>query len=224
MDDTKDKLPINMMDGILDMMGKDQTDEERAKLANKIHIVDDDKMPYCSEFPVDILMNMSGSIRRLNTGQLTELELNFCSDHIQRYIKTLSSMEDKEKIIFKYLSMVNEDQYNFFYDMYNSYSNSINVKGKDITFVDNTSKINFIKDIEENGFYLIKPPHANIRYETLKRIYTEFEFIKPLPLYIDIFGTKRRRVIKDGIVGDQYILVLKHNSSKNHSESKLIEN
>ena len=56
-----------------------------------------------------------------------------------------------------------------------------------------------------------------MRYETIKKIYERFDFIKPLPLYIDIFGTKRRRVIKDGIVADKYMIILKHNSNKNFS-------
>ena len=206
-----------MMDGILDIMGKEQTEEERAKLADKIQIVEDDKMPYSDDYPVDILLSSSGSVRRLNCGQLFETELNFCSEYIQKHIKSLDRIEDKEEIIFKYLSLVNEDQYNFFYEMYKSFTKVVQVNDKTIKFVDNTSRINFIKDVEENGFYLIKPPHANIRYETLKKIYNEFQFIKPVPLYIDIFGTKRRRIIRDGIVGEQYILILKHNSSKNYS-------
>ena len=35
--------------------------------------------------------------------------------------------------------------------------------------------------------------------------------------YRDIFGTKRRRIIKDGIVADKYMMILKHNSNKNFS-------
>lgn len=52
------------MDGILDIMGKEQTEEERAKLADKIQIIEDDKMPYSEDHPVDILFNSTSAIRR----------------------------------------------------------------------------------------------------------------------------------------------------------------
>ena len=41
--------------------------------------------------------------------------------------------------------------------------------------------------------------------------------IKSFEYYIDIFGTKKRRIIKDGIVGQKYMMILKHNSNKNFS-------
>ena len=67
------------------------------------------------------------------------------------------------------------------------------------------------------SFYIRKDIDASLRYETIKKIYERFDFIKPLPLYIDIFGTKKRRCIKDGIVADKYMIILKHNSNKNFS-------
>lgn len=204
-------------DNMLGMMGKEINDEEREKLSKKITIMDDDKMPYTDRFPVDILMNLSGCIRRLNTGQLYEVELNFIGEEIRHAITQMDNDEDKLIMAFDFLKMVNEDQYEFFYGYYKSIDKSQVLKGRTINFIDGSAKKAFIKDIEENGFYLIKKPEADIRYTTIKKIYEKFSFIKPLPLYIDIFGTKKRRIIKDGIVGDKYILVLKHNSNKSFS-------
>ena len=126
-------------------------------------------------------------------------------------------MEEKENLIFKYLSMLNEAECNFFYDMYSSFDTRLNVNGKKVVLTDEAEKIRFIENVEKYGFYIRKEHDSGIRYETIKKIYETFDFIKPVPLYIDIFGTKKRRIIKDGIVADKYMMVLKHNNNKNFS-------
>ena len=126
-------------------------------------------------------------------------------------------MEEKENLIFKYLSMLNEAECNFFYDMYRSFDTKLKVNGRTVLLTDEAEKRRFIENVEKYGFYIRKEHDSGIRYETIKKIYEEFDFIKPLPLYIDVFGTKKRRIIKDGIVADKYMLVLKHNSNKNFS-------
>ncbi len=207
----------NVYDNLLGMMGKEVTEEEREKLAKTIAVVDDDKMPYTEDYPVDIILNLSGAIRRLNTGQLYEVELNFIGDELRKKIIQMDNIKSKEETIFKFLSIVNQDQCDFFYDYYQSMDKEYNIKGRTLRLLNPEAKAKFIKDIEVNGFYLVKPPHSNIRYDTIKELYKEFDFIKPLPLYIDIFGTEKRRIIKDGVVGDKYILILKQNSNKNFS-------
>jgi hypothetical protein len=207
----------NTMDSILDVLGREINDEERSRLAEEICVVPDSQMPYTDEFPVDIILNASGAIRRLNSGQIYEVDLNFISESVRRMICTLSTIEEKENMIFDFLSMVNKDQYEFFYNMYKNYDKYLTINHRTVRLFDDKSKLKFIQDIEKNGFYLIKPPDSNIRYETVKALYEHFDFIKPLPLYIDIFGTRRRRIIKDGVVGDKYMMVLKHNNNKNFS-------
>ena len=54
----------DIVDGISDNVGAALTDEEKAKLAPSIQIVDDNRMPYTDDCPVDIILNMSGAIRR----------------------------------------------------------------------------------------------------------------------------------------------------------------
>ena len=205
------------LDCILTMLGKELTDEERAKLAEKIQIVPDEKMPYTDDYPVDILLNSSGAIRRLNTGQLDEVDLTFAAEQIRKEICRKETMEEKEALIFDFLELINKDEYNFFYEMYRSFDTVKQVGGYNVRFLNKKAKEDFIHDVEVNGFYIVKPPQSNIRYDTIKAIYERFDFIKPLPLYIDIFGTKHRRIIKDGIVGDKYMMVLKQNTNKNFS-------
>lgn len=205
------------MDSILDMLGREINDEERMKLASQIEIVPDEKMPYTDKGPVDIILNASGAIRRLNPGQLVELDLNFCSEAVRERVCELKTLEEKEDLIFKYLELVNESECNFFYNMYQSFDVRIDVDNYHVALVDQTEKERFIRNVEEHGFYIRKEHDSPIRYETIRKIYDTFDFIKPVPLYIDIFGTKKRRIIKDGVVAEKYMMVLKHNNNKNFS-------
>ena len=211
------EMVTNTLDSILDMLGRPINDEERANLASNIEIVPDSEMPYTDKFPVDILLNASGAIRRLNPGQICEVDINFQSEAIRERVCQLETMEEKENLIFKYLSMLNEAECNFFYDMYRSFDTKLKVNGRTVLLTDEAEKRRFIENVEKYGFYIRKEHDSGIRYETIKKIYEEFDFIKPLPLYIDVFGTKKRRIIKDGIVADKYMLVLKHNNNKNFS-------
>ena len=68
------EMVTNTLDSILDMLGRPINDEERANLASNIEIVPDSEMPYTDKFPVDILLNASGAIRRLNPGQICEVD------------------------------------------------------------------------------------------------------------------------------------------------------
>lgn len=205
------------MDSILDMLGREINDEEREKLASQIQIIPDSEMPYTDKFPIDIILNASGALRRLNPGQLVEVDLAFQAEEIREKITTLETMEEKENMIFEFLSIINQDQCDFFYDMYKSFDKKLNINGHTVALCNEKEKRRFIENIEKHGFYLRKEHDSGIRYETIKEIYERFDFIKPLPMYIDIFGTKRRRIIKDGICGDKYMMILKHNSNKNFS-------
>lgn len=202
---------------LLNSLGKEDTEEERAKLESQIQIVEDDRMPYSDDFPIDICLNMSGSIRRLNPGQLVEVEINFIGYWVQKMVKATDDLAEKERLIFTFIRMVNEAQYNFHWKVYNCLDQNVTINQHNIRFMSESTKRDFIASVEKDGFYLIKPVDACIRYEAVCRLYDAFPFAKPIPLYIDIFGTKKRRIIKDGVAGDMYILPLKQNTNKNFS-------
>ena len=216
-DESVANMVTGTMDCILDMLGRPINAEEREKLASQIQFVDDSEMPYTDDYPVDIILNASGAIRRLNPGQIDEVDVNFQGEQIRKRVCQLESMEEKENLIFEFMSMLNEDECNFFYEMYRSFDTRLKINNHTIVLSDQAEKERFIKNVEEHGFYIRKTHDSSIRYETITKIYEHFDFIKPLPLYIDIFGTKRRRIIKDGIVADKYMMILKHNSNKNFS-------
>ena len=89
------------LDSILDMLDRPINDEERAKLASQIEFVPDSEMPYTDDYPVDIILNASGAIRRLNPGQIVEVDLNFCSEQIRKKVCSLPTMKEKEDLIEK---------------------------------------------------------------------------------------------------------------------------
>ena len=198
--------------------------EEIAKAFNidtsslgSIDIVDDSNMPYDENgVPIDIELDVSGAIRRLNTGQIYEVDINFASERIRQYICTLPTYDEKLDLIFKYIGMLNQNECQTFIDMYRA---EVTVNDEIMVRTNEDFKKVFVDSVEKNGFYLIKPPGANIRYEFIEKIYDEFgpEILKPYQLYIDIFGMKRKPLLQKSIVGDKYIFVLKQTTSKNFS-------
>lgn len=153
----------------------------------------------------------------VNPAQVFEVEINFIADNIQRKVKELKTDEEKIALIFKFLDLVNQDQGEFFHQMYDGFDKIVKVGPLQIRLMNKEAQKAFIQDIEENGFYLVRPPHKPILYGEIKHIYEEFPWIKPYPLYINLFGIRKRRILKDGIVGSKYIIVLKQNSNKNFS-------
>lgn len=208
-----------LKDSITEML-KDEgryTEEEIYKMTSNIAIVDDARMPYTDDGPIDILLNQSSSIRRLNPGQLGEVETNFIGEQVRKKICLEPDLQKKEEMIFKFISILNEGEATFFQNLYHSFDETINVDGFNIHMMAPERKKDFIREIEEYGFYIVRPPHKPIVYSDVLRLYEAFPFVKPLPMYIDLFGQKKRRIIRDGVVGTKYMIILKQNSNKNFS-------
>ena len=126
-------------------------------------------------------------------------------------------MKEKEDMIFKFLDIISKDEASFFRRMYDSFDQEVLVNRYRFNFMAEESKKDFIKDIEENGFYIVRPPQKPILYKDVMALYEAFPDIKPIPLYVDLFGIKHRKIIKEGICGTQYVIILKQNSNKNFS-------
>jgi len=211
------ELP-EFLQGLAAMKGiKDPTEDELMEIRKSIIITPDASMIYTDDFPVDIILNACGAVRRENIDQLYEIELNFSSWWIQKKMKELSTLEEKAELAFRYLNIINKDECEFFMKMYNDWDQEIMVSTKNIHIINTKEQKKFIDNIEKYGFYIAKPVDSNIRYETLKKIYEEFEFIQPLDAYVDIFGTKRRKLINPVIAADKFIMFLIHNNNKNFS-------
>ena len=153
----------------------------------------------------------------MNAGQLYEVEINFVGENLRKYIKTLKTDEEKLKVIFRFLELLNQDQHDFYYNLYQSFDRVVMVGKEEIELIDSESKHTFISDIEENGFYIVKRPDAKIRYDALKALYDEWPWIKPYTAYIDLFGIKHKQIMRPMVIGSKYMLVLKQTSNKNFS-------
>lgn len=199
------------------LRGEDMSEEEIYKLTSNIQVVEDARMPYTDDGPIDILLNSSGAIRRLNPGQLCEVEVNFIGEQVRKAVCKAETYAEKEELIFKFLDIVNENESTFFRTMYDSFDRTVMVDNVKIRMLAEDSRRAFIEDVEKNGFYLVRPPHKPLLYRDIIALYEAFPFIKPIPFYIDLFGIKHRKIIKEGICGVQYVLILKQNSNKNFS-------
>lgn len=202
------------------MQGKEVNDENRIEIANRIEFVEDSRMPYLEDGTyIDILLNAPGSIRRLNTGQLDELDINFISESIRREVCRLQTLEEKKELVYKFLSILVKEEFEFFHPLIekNITREVIHSNGFNVILTDSTYLAEFIRNIEESGFYIVKAPDSDMRYDVIKRLYDTFDFIKPLPMYIDLFGIKKKRIMKDGIVAEKYMYLLKQTTQKNFS-------
>lgn len=160
-------------------------------------ILPDDEMPVLDNgVRADIIFNTLSIINRLGSAPLYEIELNYISDEVLEKIKKKKSLEDKEELLFKYLKMVNKDYAKFVWDDYN--------KSK--------SKEKYIKSIEKNGIYLHQPPFFdNITFDQLGDLYEAFN-IKPRKAYFNGVEVKNKLII-----GDQYIMKLRHDTLGKYS-------
>lgn len=211
-----------LKDAVVDMVDDGTlTADDKRLLRTKISIVDDERMPYYirkgQKIYVDVMYNASGAIRRLNPGQLVEVETNFIAEQVQQLVIDAETEDEKADIIFKFLKLCSESEHAFFKVMYDGYDELVDVDGWTIHMKSPASKTAFIKNVEKNGFYIIRPPHKPLLYDDVIRMYEEFPMIRPVDIYVDIFGTKERKTLRPGVIGYQYMLVLKQNSNKNFS-------
>ena len=210
-------------EAIIDALDKDHqlTEDERRLLATKIQIVDDERMPYYIQDGVriyaDVMCNASGAIRRLNPGQLVEVEVNFIAEQVQHLIKHARTMKEKEAIFFRFMDCVSRDESTFFRNLYSSYDQVKNVNGMQLRMMSEDSRKAFIQDVENHGFFLVRPPHKPLLFDDVVHMYDTFPEIRPKEIYVDIFGTTQRRTLRPGVIGYMYMIVLKQNSNKNFS-------
>ena len=212
-----DRIDLERTLGEMLASNTDLSPDEIAKYTSNIQVVEDERMPYADDRPIDLLLNSSGAIRRLNPGQLCEVETNFIGEEVRKKICQTEGLEAKAEIAFKFLDIISKDEATFFRKMYDDFDKNVLVNRYRFNFMAPDSKKAFIEDIEKNGFYIVRPPQKPILYKDVMALYEAFPFVKPIPLYIDLFGIKHRKIIKNGICGTQYVIILKQNSNKNFS-------
>lgn len=200
-----------LVDSIIDSYGINSEDIDLD--AMNIEFVPDENMPYTDDGPVDIEFDSSAAVRRLIMDSTHEVELNFIGRQIQLKIQELETYEEKRALAYDYITMMNEFDAKVYSQLF---YNEQEVDGYMVKLMAPEWEKKFIESIEKNGFYICKPPHHGIRYDEIKRLYQHFDWIKPIPIYINRFGIKHR-MLHDGIVGEMQIMILKQNTNKNFS-------
>lgn len=153
---------------------------------------------------VDVIFNSLGVINRLNSFQLIEQSINFICNRTRDKLKTLTTMKEKEELLFKLIGMFNETQEKRMHKLYQGLSDK--------------NKEEFFKSIYDNGIYINIPPMWEDEpiFDKLAKIYDEFDWIKPYDVYVNKFG-RQIKILKPLIVGEMYVIKLKQTSKKGFS-------
>lgn len=177
-------------------------------------IIPDEQMPFRilpdgTKKPVDFIINALGVINRLNSFQLFELSLNHISRTIrEKFIYEDLTIDQKKDILFKYISIVNADEFNELKPFYDS----LTTKEREA----------FFKSIEDDGIYI----HANLLYEDrpiffkIMDVYDAFDWLGYDEMYIHKWG-RDIKVLRPMISGDMYFIKLKQNAKKGFSARSL---
>jgi DNA-directed RNA polymerase subunit beta len=168
-------------------------------------ILPDEEMPYLETGErIDVILNTLAPINRLISFSLYEPSLNFISNRMREKFNNISSLKEKEDILFKYIGILNDEQNEKLKDYYKKLS-------KD-------KKELFFQDIIDNGIFIhIKPFwEKEVIFDKINKIYKEFDWIKPYDVYVKRFG-REIKMMKQLIVGDMYMIKLKQTSKKGFS-------
>ena len=173
-------------------------------------IEDDDKMPFTADGkPVDIVFNALGVINRLVSMPLYEVAFNGLADQIAKKVLELPKMADKEKLLFKFMS---------FFDDRGMYTKLKKYYAKLTT----KEKKEFYEDIRKYGIFISIPPlwEKEPLYDRLKRMYQELPVQRKQDVFIRKFG-RTIKMMRQLVVGEQYIIKLKQSSKKGFSARSL---
>ena len=137
--------------------------------------------------------------------QIYELSINFICNRVVDKLKTFTNLKDKETLFFDIVKRFNSEEEEVL-RMYYS-----NLKTKD--------KKEFFEDVFKNGIYIHMRPfweEKETLFDTINQIYKDYDFIKPIDVYINKWGRKIK-IMKPLIVAELYMIKLKQSSKKGFS-------
>ena len=136
--------------------------------------------------------------------QIFEMSINFICSRVVERLKTMSTLKEKEALLFDIIKRFNEDQYKSL----KAYYSELKTKEKQ----------NFFENIYESGIYIHMRPfwEKETLFDIIRKIYNDYEWIKPINVYVNRWGRKIK-IMKPLIVGDLYMMKLKQSSKKGFS-------
>ena len=190
----------------------------------KIQMVPDEEMPFFydengNKRSLDIELNAPGAVRRLNTGQLYEVEITFTCERFRQYI---CKIEDEDKALseaFEFMGMLNPLERDFYVKLVNGEITKVKNGSNTLKEIKKTPNFKhvFLESIKKDGFYIVKSPSTDIRFDEMRAIYNRWpDVFKPYKLYVNKFGMTLE-VMNEFIIGEKYMYVLKQTTKKNYS-------
>lgn len=157
------------------------------------YIIPDDEMGVTEDGIVpDIRIDALGILARLNSGQLFEQELNWVAKSVKDRMLKMKNDSDKEKILFKFMNMVNSKQCNSLIDYCSALSQS--------------EKVEFMQEILTDRIYIHQEPLESITGDGMRKLYEEFKPKKTTIRLKDSDG--EYNILRDIIVAEEYIIRL----------------
>ena len=155
---------------------------------------------------VDLIFNTLGVFNRLNIFQLFEQSITFICNRVTEKLQTMGDdYEAMSELVFDIIKHFNTDQEKEFREIYKR-----NCKT-------NAAKREYFDSVIKEGIYIHIPPFWIERplMECLDEIYAKYDFIKPYDLFLYDDETERYvRVLNKAVIGELYILKLRHTGAK----------
>lgn len=179
----------------------------------------DDDMPRIegSDKCADLIWNQATCINRLNNGQIIESSINWISKHLLMFMDThILHADECMNMLIDYYSILSDDMAKYLINfMETNYSDDdlLTIIGSMITSND-------------DGIYLsLKPISDCIDFDTIRKIYQKFPWIKPKELLVPMKGTNgKRRYVKSNkksILSAQYVYRMKQCAEEKHSANSM---
>lgn len=153
---------------------------------------------------VDLLLNLLAIINRTTSMPLYEIAITSICHQVRERMKTMSSYDDKEKILFDIMYQFNEVEHERMWNLYLK--------------MDENEKKDFIDDAVDNGIYI----HQSPLWETKPLFYRVSDVLKKYPwlgpdtLYVKKWGCQKR-VLNKIWIGQMYIMKLKQSDRRGFS-------
>lgn len=168
----------------------------------------DENMPFTEDgVRVDVILNALGSINRLISEPLFEVDINFIADRFMQRIKQVETLEEKEELLWK------------FYSNFNERGMCDKLKKAYYALKTDERKLQFFDNLYEKGLHVNQPPISTSKeslFDVLKGIYQSCPWIKPYKVYVKKWG-RTIQLMNELVVGSQYMFRLKQTAKKNFS-------
>lgn len=210
-------IEIHVLEESVPMVGDKITNRYGGKgVISKIF--PDDEMPYIETWygpkPIDMMMNSSTCVNRLNPGQLMEVSLSHIGMEIVEFIRTgVMDTDEAINLICKFISFTSEDQAKYIYNALYKASPE--------------DREGFVRDVEEKGcIYLSnKPISESVSLDLLNEIYKAFPFVKQKDVFVPMVGsdgTKRFiKAYRTIVPGYEYVYRLKQYAEEKFSVTSM---